>query len=813
MSLDDELTLYPSQFRWLYQSLKKKIWCVSLLGFFLIFLYLLTKNSPVYVAEATFRQSQARHEDVSQLQSFLQSFMRDSQDSNAISIMYSKKLLRRVTQKMGLQIQSSPKNFFSKAWRNLAAEWGTIVEDEEDFQFKDVLYDHEKAGCFYLKFLSPETFEILDEKKQFLATGKSNQKIELPKIRFTLEKIPHGLSFQKQYPFSILPWNSTVAVLKKSLKIKPSKTEKSLIDLTFSCENRHLAAQVLNQLMAQFQEFLLEEHEEFAKAQVNYLDQRQQFLSDEFNKSLESHADYLAQDLSQNGFLGISQELEMLAIPQENYTSKLFDLDLELKHWEELEEGRQDFLADQKEAQYQKKLVALNFAEHPFLSMEKIASKDKARFEAQFLGIDLKRLQELYAEYSAEREKIQAQIDDSKYIQKQMFLPQFEISSLSNLLKDPVSVDMITRASNLSLELHNENNRSPKEQERIKEALDVEKKFIFHYLSQTIQHLKIKLDLIEEKMAFLQNKATQLIQNEKKLVHDRLSDLHFQMKDFPKRWLLENQLKMKRDLTLKIIEGMTKLTESKVVNHHLFQVESKPLDSAFAPLLPKAPFLFLFSVLGGLMAGFGVYFTHFVKKFFSGFPLVVEWLAEKNLHFSGHLKNVKRNDLETLRNISGFITFNHKKVLLMTGGHYSHCCENLAELLSHQGVKTLIMQTTFHEADEPSGLLQYLTGEKETIFPFKKSTHDYLPAGGYTHLGAELFNHPKFARLLSELKKQYDCILLLNSAKSKSAEVTSLLQHADGLIAIVQDEPPKEIKCFIEWEKNKKERSLTFVKA
>ncbi len=811
--MPDELTIYPSQIRWLYRSLKKKIFIVFFLGSLAVLFFLLTRNGPSYLAEATFKQSPNRHEDLSQLQTFLQNMMQLPKDSSAMSLMHSKKVLRKVVEKMGLQIEPPALGFFSKMSRYLMAESGIFFEDQDTFQFRQVHYSGEKAASFYLKFISSDCFELLNPKKELVTKGIINQKVAFPQGEWTLVKAPASLSFNKLYPFSILPWTSSVGKLKAALKIKPSKIDKWLVELSFLHEKRHLAASILNQVMEEFQFYLLEEHEEVAQAQVNYLEKRQQFLSEQFQHSLETHAQYLAQNLDQNGFLGLSQEMEMLSIPKESYTSKLFDLDLEWKHWEQLEEGRQDFFADKNEIKCQKELVSLNFAAHPFLSIGKMETAQNNQFEAQFLGIDLKQLQELYKAYSQERELLQAQVDDSVYLKKQMALPHFEISSLSNLLKDPVSVDMIAKASHLSLELHDESNRSPKEQERIKEALDVEKRFISHYLSQNIQHLKMKLHLLDEKMAFLQNKAIQLIHNEKALIHDKLSDLHLQMKDFPKKWLLENQLKMRRDLILKIIEGMTKLTESKVVNHHLFQVESKPLDVALVPLIPKPPHLFLFSILGGLFISFFYYFCQFVRRYLRGFPLVEEWLAEKKLHFSGTLTSLSKNqDLETLRNLCGFITSPSKKVVLITGGAYGDCSQPLAELLAHRGMKIAVIETSFGGQEETFGLLPYLLGKQKTVSFIQKKGFDLLPSGGYTPHETELLNHPRFAQLLADLKKQYDCLLLLSSAKQDSQTVSSLLQHADGLIALVHQETPQEIGRLIEWEKKAQESRLTFVK-
>lgn len=816
-------TIYPSQIKWLYRSLREKIKKFFILGCIAIFIYLILKNPPSYLAEATFKQSQNRSDDIIQLQSFLQNIVRQPADSDAITLMNSKKILRKVVEELGLQIVVNEKGFvssiFANMFRNLAAELKIFVEDPESFEFSHVKSNQEKPFSFYLKFLSPECFEVFDEKQQPIAKGKLKESIQLSRLSFILEKTPKTVSYKKMYPAAVIPWNQSVLGLQKSLTLKPGKADKSLICLSYRSPCRHLSSEVLNSLMGQFQNYLKEEHEEIANAQLAYLEKRQHYLGEEFNKALENHAAYLAQNLGKNGFVGIAQEIEMLSVPKESYTSKLFDLDLELKRWHQLEEKRQDYVSHHEKkggiAECQERLVSLNFQETQILSTQERPSG--STFEAQFLGIDLKRLQDLYGQYGHEKDKFQADVDQMNYIQEQMLSPHFELSSLSNLLSDPVSMEMITKASRLSLELHDESNRTPKEQERIKEALETQKRFISHHLAQSIQLFKIKLNLLEEKMAFLQKKAVQLIKNEKKLIYNKLNDLRAQMKDFPEKWLLENQLKLKKDLTASIIEGMTSLTESKIVHHHLFQVESKPLDLAIPPLLPNRPKLLFFSLMGGLVLGCMQFFYHLLKKIIHGFPLCGEWIKENNHHFSGEfrvsaLKESKKSDLETLRNISGFISNHQKKVVPLLGGVDSSCAHALAELLAMQNIKTLIIETTFHLSQETTGLLQYLKGETTTFSPLRKNHYDYFPSGGYYPYGLELLSRPLFSSLIDELKTLYDCILILSTAKPDSLEVDYLLRYADGVGIMLKEETISEIKPLIDWQKNKNVPCLTFIK-
>lgn len=791
--MKDELTIYPSQIKELFQAVKVALSKIALFVSIFVFLVMILRSWPIFIAEASFKQSQNRSDELMQLQSFLQNVAIQRSDSDAITWMRSKKLLGKVVQELGLQMavsdQSFFSSFFSKMGRNLAAECRIFVEDLETFKFGNVISYNEQPLLFYLKLVSSERFEVFNEKKQLLTQGVLGEKVELPALSFTLHKIPSSISFKKFYPLSVAPWDKSIEALQKTLIVKTSKWDKSLICLSYFGNSRHLSAELVNSVMAQFQHYLACEHEEMANAQLAYLEKRESQLSEEFDKALQTHARYLAENLEKNGFMGIEQELQMIAIPKESYTSKLFELDLELKKWQHLESAR--------------------FG---------LQSGQAVHLEAQFAGIDLERLQTVYAQYSQERDALQSEMDQLNYIQKQISSSNFELSSLSNLLKDPVSVEMVAKASRLSLELHDEQNRMPREQERLKEDLLTQKRFLKDHLAQTTQLFKIKLRQLDEKMAFLQNKAILLIKNEKKLIQDKLSDLYHQMRDFPEKWHLESQLNLKKEMMMKIIEGMTKLTESKVVHHHLFQVESKPLDLATPPLLPKFPGLFFLSLLSGLFAS-GIYFCiQFLKQMIRGFPICKEWLHDQQLHFSGKMRpffslfinEMKKSDLETVRNCAGFISLNKKRVVPVMGT--LHFTKVLAELLSMQRLKTLVVESTFQASKEPTGLLQYLMTENGALSPIQKNGYDYLPSGGYSSFGVELLNSPLFSSMIDQLKKEYDCILIASSAKSNSLEVECLMSHADGVIVLLNQETPHEVKQFIEWEKKRKESALTFVK-
>src|SRR5262249_8043113 len=142
------------------------------------------------------------------------------------------------------------------------------------------------------------------------------------------------------YPLSIHPMMSVLKGLRSKLRIAPHKLDKNIIHLQFSASNRDQGAAFLNHLMLSYQDYLKQENDEICQMQLDYLNKRQHELTGYYDEALADHAAYLKENLEKNGFVGFTQEITTLSEPKNLYTSKLFDVDLELKR---LREARKPF--------------------------------------------------------------------------------------------------------------------------------------------------------------------------------------------------------------------------------------------------------------------------------------------------------------------------------------------------------------------------------------------------------------------------------------------------------------------------------------
>ncbi len=174
----------------------------------------------------------------------------------------------------------------------------------------------------------------------------------------------------------------------------------------------------------------------------------------------------------------------------------------------------------------------------------------------------------------------------------------FEISTLSNILNDSVTQQLVQKSSELSGQLCDLINRSGREHERLKEALAIQKRFLESHLSQTLELGKIRIQLIKEKISSLYDVMKDLLQKEKSVLENKIEELKVAMQELPELWHLDKRLKFKAELTKGMMEGLTHIAESKNLSRHLYQVESKPLDSALPPFAPQSPHL-LIKCFGG----------------------------------------------------------------------------------------------------------------------------------------------------------------------------------------------------------------------
>lgn len=446
-------------------------------------------------------------------------------------------------------------------------------------------------------------------------------------------------------------------------------------------------------------------------------------------------------------------------------------------------------------------------------------------------GIDLATANELYLNYSKNLNELESDILHHQFLLNQMEDPKFEVSALSTILSDPVSKEIIAKTSALSLLLQDQDNRSLKEQERIKGELVQQKGFLSLHIQQTAQLLNLRKKLFQDKIVSLQNAMLELIQQNISVLEQQMSDyiksrmanlkqerlaieqqqqiLQKEMAKMPSKWASEKIIDQHLEMSKKMIEKITEAVETKNISSNLDLSQSAPLDIAKTPIHPDSSRVFLLSILGSLM-GFLLScsfiicrkIAHGVEASSHNLPLLghnVVGSLEKNYAIDESLRD---QDLETLRRLVSYVTTQKNKTILLLQGKGFNYAQNLADLLGKSRFRVLILPLTFNCATQP-GLLQYLEGKLDDVPIHNKGNYDEIEAGGINRFANEWIGSKRFYSLLLTLQAQYDFVLAVSQASIASGEGVNLIHIFQSAIITLTDErlsdipPPSENVIFI----------------
>ena len=224
--------------------------------------------------------------------------------------------------------------------------------------------------------------------------------------------------------------------------------------------------------------------------------------------------------------------------------------------------------------QYKGQFIAYvnNLIHHLGVSEKAVSERLTHQQAPQFVfqGVNLNTSDELYLRYSKELNIIESDIVQLEFVIEQLKNPEFEISSLSAVTQDPITTGMINRASESVLAIQDESNRSVKEKGRLQNELQIQKKFLHIHLTQTIDLLHLREELVKNKIHTLQKSSLELIQQQVSILEKELQDsidnhivnlkqkkelneqqkqhIRNEMVKIPKRWaqekLIEQELKM-----------------------------------------------------------------------------------------------------------------------------------------------------------------------------------------------------------------------------------------------------------------------------
>lgn len=243
----------------------------------------------------------------------------------------------------------------------------------------------------------------------------------------------------------------------------------------------------------------------------------------------------------------------------------------------------------------------------------------------EYQGINLRTANELYMDYSKRLSEEESNIQRTQFFLEQMQDPNFEVTSLSPVLRDPVSTSMITRANELVLTLKDQMNQSTREQERLQKDLNLQRSFLALHLKQTLQLMELNKKSLQEKIYALQNISLELLhqqvslleknlndymqsrlenlKQEREIIKQHLEQIQHEMSLLPKRWTAEQFIQQQVDINKLIVKEIAGMVETKNISHNLEVIQSAPIDLALPPLHPNRPGLMLYTLLGCLLGG------------------------------------------------------------------------------------------------------------------------------------------------------------------------------------------------------------------
>ncbi len=756
-----------------------------------------------HTAKALFREgSSPNNLTGASLPSLFLSSITSVSSSNGIIVMQSEQVLLRAIQKLGLQA-SVKKNemvaFLQNIYRNGCFYYGKDLAEEETLSFSNVCYNKRIPLHLSLTFSDRQHFLIQNEGGAILGNGSVGENIACPDVTFVLSKVPTDLKIGKAYLIQIDPWENILASVRQQLEIRPEKLDKSLMNLFYTHRSRSMATQVLDTIIDSYLSYLQDENDKIADKQLAFLNERQEQFVDKFEKELDDYLVCLKGNIESHGFFEVTQEVQSLAVPQQELKSELLELD---NLFDRLKKVQSSYAAVSKGEPGSDLFHVIPASQSSLLQKEDYRSE-------QFAGIDLPTAKQLHIDYQKELDTHQEKIETLSFLLGRLPERDFDLDALGSLGIDSVTADLIKSASDLALRAQDVLNQSPKDLQRIEESLAAQKSFIGQHLSQSLQLHKQNARIAQNKLARLRDVMMSLITSEKIVIHKKLREFQQQLSQLPARWKMEEQRKMKREALGKMVEGITQIMEGRTLECRLKELNSKVIDSAHCPLHPKkTPFLVLLSIF--LCSGVGiVYFFFFCRSLLTGFPLSESTARALELATGGTIgqfsdtpfQELSKRDTSVLRSLANFIQEKKKKntgiVVALTGAKRPIFVHNLARLLNFRDARVLIVDASL--AADPSSqnedtLSDYLMEKNETWQPQKNAEFDFLSCGIAGNFSTELLYKNRFSQLLLSAKNEYDIVLLVCSTTICSNAWSRLFREVDGLILTLQEETLEQLE-------------------
>jgi len=467
---------------------------------------------------------------------------------------------------------------------------------------------------------------------------------------------------------------------------------------------------------------------------------------------------------------------------------------------------------------------------------EKILServKHSEKTWQDFEGIDLDSAMGLYVNYNKKLDDVQAELEHFTHVLTQLNDESFDISSLSSVLRDGISQNLLVKAGDCCFKLNDRQNLSEKDIVRIKDDLKLIRTFLKGHIKE-LRHVKeiqqnifkdkihalqmVTLDRVNQKISILNHRVQDFIQarkvdlfQENSLIRTKMEELKGKMVHLPTKWKLEKKLTLDADIAIKMIQSLTTLTESKTISHNLDLINSNTLDFASLPYRAEKKNIIVWLIAAFVLGCFLAFSYKFFLFFQRGFLASLDNLKALQQNALGevsrqlddpNLEYIQDSDLETLRNISYFIGTDKPNIVSIIGGKGPDFSHGLATILGKIGKKVLVIDCDFHSnfpSKESTGLLQFIEGKKGKHIK-NAGCYDFMESGGKTRFGYEILRSSSFKQLIEQIKEKYDIIILFTRMTAQFVEAKAYLDISDKMIVTFEEETLQNLQPFFNKE-------------
>jgi hypothetical protein len=279
-------------------------------------------------------------------------------DSNPAPFMTSPQILDKVIDELNLQAIVKEKTkgklsqLLSNAKDNLEITWKSINRksrlDLEDLKkpaliCSSVQYEDELPQGFKVTFQDSTTFQVTGKKGMSLTKGKLGTPTQGENFSFILtstEPVKQGA----RYSFTLLPKESLYKKIENTLNIEVDKRNPNFYLVSYTDRDRHLATNIVNNVMRHYQAYLQTEMDLKQKEQLNYLNERQEQLQESFKNTLSEQKNEMNASANKSGFLNYENESRNLVLNQNKLIERLRQINLEIQKLEDTENSYNKFL-------------------------------------------------------------------------------------------------------------------------------------------------------------------------------------------------------------------------------------------------------------------------------------------------------------------------------------------------------------------------------------------------------------------------------------------------------------------------------------